>query len=84
MELTDLLYYRQHPTLHILHYRILIYDERFKMLKYNNMFTHTYIYYSEGKSNLNNKNEIDKHKIKNLIAVYLFIHSLFNVQCQRT
>ena len=49
------------------------------MLKYNNMFTHTYIYYSEDESNLNNKNEMDKHTNKNLIVVYLFIHSLFNL-----
>ena len=53
------------------------------MLKYNNMFTHTYVYDSEGKSNLSNKNEIDKHKIKNSIVVYLLIHSSFNVQCLR-
>ena len=46
---------------------------------YNNMFTHTYIYYSEGKSNLNNKNEIDKHNNKHLTVVYLFIHRLFNI-----
>ena len=50
---------------------------------YNNMFTHTYIYYSEGKSNLNNKNEIDKHNNKHLTVVYLFIHRLFNIQCHR-
>jgi len=64
-----------------------IYDDGFKTLKYNSMFTHTYIhtyiYYSEGKTNLNNKNEMDKHNNKNLIMEYLFIHSLFNVQCQR-
>jgi len=47
------------------------------MLKYNNMFTHTYIYYSEGKSKLNNKNDIDKHNTKSLIVVCLFIHSSF-------
>jgi len=78
-----MLYYRQHHTLYVLHDGILIYDEQFKMLKYNNMFAHTYIYYSEGKSNLNNKNEIDKHNIKYLIVVYLFIQSSFNLQCQR-
>jgi len=44
---------------------------------------HTYIHYSEGKSDLNNKNEIDKHNNKSLIAVYLFIHSLLNLQCHR-
>jgi len=53
------------------------------MLKYNNMFTHTYIYNSEGKSKLNNKNEIDNQKNIHFIVLYLFIHSLFNVQCQR-
>jgi len=53
------------------------------MLKYNNMITDTYIYYSEGKSNLNNKKEIDKYNNKNLIVVYLFIHALFNLQCHR-
>jgi len=53
------------------------------MLKYSNMFTHTHIYYSEGKSNLNNQNEIDKHKNTDLIVVYLFIHSLFNLECHR-
>jgi len=40
------------------------------MLKYNSMSTHTYIHYSEGKSTLNNKNEVDKHNNKNLIVVY--------------
>jgi hypothetical protein len=81
MELTDLLYYRQLPTLHILHYRILNYDEQFKMLKYNNMFTQTYVYYSEGKSNLNNKNKIDNTKLKiKLWYIYSFIiHLIYSV-----
>ena len=82
-ELTDLLYYRQYHTLYIIPDRVLIYDERFKMLKYNNMFTHIFIHYSEGKSHLNNKNETGKHNNKNLIMVYLFIHILINVMCQR-
>ena len=75
-------YYRQHHTLYILHDGIIIYHEQIKILKYNNIFTHTYIYYSEVKSNLNNKNELDKHNNKNLIVVYLYIHSLFNLQFQ--
>jgi len=85
-ELTDLFHYRQPHILCVLHDGILSYDEQFKMLKYNNTFTiHTYIYYSEGKSNLNNKNEIDKQNNKNVIVVYIyiFIHSLFNLQCHR-
>jgi len=44
MEEKDLFYYRQHHTIYTLRDGILIYDERFKMLKYNNMFTHTYIH----------------------------------------
>jgi len=58
------------------------------MLKYNSMFTHTYIYYSECKSTLNKikkkkKKKKDKQNNKNLFVVYLFIHSLFNLQRQR-
>jgi len=43
------------------------------MLKYNNIFTHTYIYYSEGKSKLNNKNEIDKHNNRHYIVVCMYV-----------
>jgi len=43
MELISLFYWKQHHTLYLQCDGILSYDELFKMLNYNNIFTHKYI-----------------------------------------